>query len=556
MRFSSWPLVALSFAPHLASAISPPARWGTGCAYALQRIYCFGGSTWSFQAGVDASRTMNDLFFLDVAESFTISSSGSAWIGANNTGSLEAEHNFMFAITSIPENNTLYINGGVGSMNNSLLVNPSIAYNAKTETWTAVSGNSGLQTYIHSMSVGSDNKVYVWGGVSDSGNGYISVDYPRNMRILDYNSNQWSTVMLPNSFAARIYHISVMGNDQRTIYFLGGITEQQYTNENGTTSFEEADALFSDILTFNTETSLWATRETAGDYIPTPRVLHAAALKPNTNEIVIYGGAHTNISLGVVPDFCAVLDTTSMQWTNVNLSQSAGAGARFGHAAVFPEDSSLLFVMFGIDSNVYERTDFQVLDTDDWQWVDSYVGPGRKDDGSSGDPEHPDNAGGSGEGGVSGGTIAGAVVGAVAGVGIIAGALFFFLRRRRRNQGEQNSREKGDDSQRPAFLVDVSDHGPGSPPPRYDDQTAPAMFHQEHYSALTPSQTGAEHQRSSSYSSTVEPTSETGLSGSTSEAMLTEGRRSFGVEAGKPDASDATPRMTLQPVKPDGAGSS
>ena len=89
---------------------------------------------------------MNDLFYLDVAEDLTISSSGSAWVTANNTGSLDPETNFMFALTSIPTEDIIYINGGVGSMNDSLLINPSIAYNAKTESWNAMSGNSGLQT--------------------------------------------------------------------------------------------------------------------------------------------------------------------------------------------------------------------------------------------------------------------------------------------------------------------------------------------------------------------------------------------------------------------------
>ena len=83
--------------------------------------------------------------------------------------------------------------------------------------------------------------------------------------------------MLPNIFETRIYHVSVLGNDGKTIYFLGGVNEVQTTNDNGTTAYQEVDALFSEVLTFNTETSLWSTRDASGD-IPTPRVLHAAAL--------------------------------------------------------------------------------------------------------------------------------------------------------------------------------------------------------------------------------------------------------------------------------------
>ncbi|KAI8150093.1 hypothetical protein BJV82DRAFT_652310 [Fennellomyces sp. T-0311] len=535
------PLLALSFALRLASAILPPARWGGGCAYALQRIYCFGGSTWSFSTGVDASHSLNDFIYLDVAESFTVSSSSSAWVEANVNGTLRAEANFMFALTSIPGNDTIIINGGVGAQNGNLLVYPTIAYNARAETWTSVSGSGGLQTYMHSMTATEDGMVYVWGGVSDAATGYVGQEYPRNMRVLDYNANQWSTVMLPNMYPSRLYQQSVLGNDQATIYFLGGNIERQYTDDNGTTQYEAQDALFSEILTFNIRTALWSTRNATGDYIPTPRVLHSAAPKPNSNEIVVYGGTYTNISLGAVPDFCAVLDTTSMTWRNINLSTSAGAGARFGHSAVFPEGSSKMFILFGIDSNVHERTDFQVLDTDTWTWIDNYVGPGRKDDGSGDQGPHGDSGGG---GGVSGGTIAGIVVGVVAGVAIIAGVFFFFLRRRRNDRSNTHTREKDG---HPQFLVDVSDHGPSSPPPRYDDQTAPAIF--QHHS-LTPSPAG--HQRTSSASSNNAQLTGAGYSATSSDRVSSEGRRSFGLESGKPDAHDGAIRLTMQPVKPDG----
>ncbi|KAI9259548.1 hypothetical protein BDA99DRAFT_538508 [Phascolomyces articulosus] len=500
-------------------------------------MYCFGGSTWSFQAGTDSDHAMNDLFYLDVAESFTVSSSGSAWVQANNTGSVVPESNFMFAMTSIPATNTIYINGGTGPMDNTLLVNPSIAYDAKEESWTVMSGNSGLQTYLHSVVADSNGKIYAWGGVSDAGNGYTGEEYPRNMRVLDFNA----TVMLPNTFEARLYHVGVLGNDGVTIFYFGGKTEVQYTADNGTTLYQESDALFSEILTYNTQTSLWATREATGD-IPTPRVLHAAALKPKTNEIVLYGGAHTNITLGVVPDFCVVLDTTTMTWTNQNLSTSAGAGARFGHSAVFPEDSTMLFIMFGIDSNVYERTDFQVLDTETWQWVDSYVGPGRKEDGSSdGSTDQPGDGNPSG-GSLSKGAIAGIAVGVVAAVVIGCGALFFFLRRRgiigRKGYEKNNMGGEYGVNRDPPFLVDVSDHSgaPGSPPPRYEQ--APIAFRE--HDKLSPTSPGG-HQRSSSFSSTGDPSTEAGSSG---------GRQSFG---SKPDAyTDSVPRMTLQPMKPDG----
>ena len=72
----------------------------------------------------------------------------------------------------------------------------------------------------------------------------------------------------------------------------------------------------------------------------------------------------------------------------------------------------MMFVMFGVDSNLHQRTDFQVLNTDTWQWIDRYQGPGR----NSTDDNKPQTPVEDGNDGVSGGTIAGAVVGSITGV--------------------------------------------------------------------------------------------------------------------------------------------
>ena len=114
--------------------------------------------------------------------------------------------------------------------------------------------------------------------------------------------------------------------------------------------------------------------------------------------------------------------------------------------------------------------------------------------------------------------------------------------------------EKGDDLS-PPFLVDVRDHGgPRSPPPLYAEEQVSSVFQQQN--TLSPSHTQG-NQRSSMYSSTCEPTLDTGYSaGSTSEARLSsEGRTSFGIESysTKPDTTtNDIPRMTLKPMKPDG----
>lgn len=77
----------------------------------------------------------------------------------------------------------------------------------------------------------------------------------------------------------------------------------------------------------------------------------------------------------------------------------------------------MLFVMFGVDNNLHQRTDFQVLNTDTWTWIDSYVGPGRNSTNDTSN-EPPEKNDGSSGGGLSGGAIAGVVVGAIAGVTI------------------------------------------------------------------------------------------------------------------------------------------
>ncbi|KAI8150086.1 hypothetical protein BJV82DRAFT_585791 [Fennellomyces sp. T-0311] len=63
-----------------------------------------------------------------------------------------------------------------------------------------------------------------------------------------------------------------------------------------------------------------------------------------------------------------------MHWTRINLSMSVGPGARYGHSAVFPDNSTKMFIIFGADRYHYSHSDFRVLDTASWEWVNDYEG--------------------------------------------------------------------------------------------------------------------------------------------------------------------------------------
>ncbi|KAG2228139.1 hypothetical protein INT45_009185 [Circinella minor] len=493
------------------------------------RIYCYGGSYVVFSSN-NSFDSLNDFYYLDVAQDLTVSSSGSAWQQVHANGTIKPEANSMFGMVVLPERNTIVVTGGAGNVfANQSISNPTLAYDARANEWHTLSSNAGRQSYAAGTAASSDGKIYVFGGISDQSTGEVELTDTRNMRIYNYNANQWRMLALPDQYYSYAWHTGVMGNDGRTIYYIAGEIEGYFKRNNGSLVYGVSDNTLDKILTFNTETSLWNELNATGDAIPSSRMWHTA----------VRTGSGSNVS----SDFCWVLTTTDITWKQINLSSSAGAGARFGHSAAFPENSPMMFVMFGVDSNLHQRTDFQVLNTDTWEWIDRYEGPGRNLTNEN-KPQTPSNNGDDGNNGVSGGAIAGAVVGSIAGVAVIAGILVLILRRRRQQQQRsviKTSNEKNsNDDAREVVNSNIS-YQTQSPPPQY----------MQYY--LQKPQQQVPHQQvtgmmSSPITSRTLPLSE-GSSYSQNHTSPTTSVLPFHQRL------YYTPNLRLEPVKPDGADS-
>ncbi|KAI7855128.1 hypothetical protein BDC45DRAFT_568473 [Circinella umbellata] len=562
----------------IVTSVSPTPRLYGSCVYLRRKIYCYGGVDHSDQARKSSDMiTMNDFYYLDISGNFTVNNASSAWIEIQaSKNSIQPEPNAFYSIGVISEHNTIVINGGIGKNDDSLLVNPTIAYDVTGNIWTAMSGNSGNQmyestTYEYAGAAAKEynNSLYIWGGVSDRATGYEFQDFEPDMRILDFTANQWRRIILYANIPTRIYHTSTLGNDKRSIYYIGGQTQTLTTAENGTVYYNKTQAPMNSILVFDIFTGMWVTRNTTGA-TPTGRLWHTAELKPNSNEIVVYGGAsQIDFNTTAAPDdYCCVLDTTAMSWKIVDIERNSGAGIRVGHSAVFLEESSFMFILFGTDENSYPRTDIQILDTNSWNWVQNYQGPGPLAD----DWEQEEV----GSPGLSGGIIAGIVIGAVVGIGAVVSVVFLLLRRRRKKTPTHQPINNSNDM---------------NPPPRYSNdinarknefrpQDNFGMQQQQQQTEYYASNQGlappprqhytAENDgRPIPISSNATLPTPTNNSGSATVKSPRQGltitevlgsplpqRLSIEREATKPDGSQNqkdVPRITLHPVKPDGS---
>ncbi|KAG2220495.1 hypothetical protein INT45_011499 [Circinella minor] len=189
----------------------------------------------------------------------------------------------------------------------------------------------------------------------------------------------------------------------KDLYYIGGMTAN-YTQA----SITAVDIMIpmTEILIYHIEGMTWEIKNATGADIPEPRISHTIAV-----------------------------NTSSMTWKKQN-PIGTGLGPLYGHAAVFADDSPLLFVMFGVNSAGNVQSGFGVLDTEEWKWVDQYNSPyppQDESDGSSG-PGGSNNSGS-----LSSGAIAGIVVGCVAGVALVVAFCFIRKRRNRNSKNEKNA---------------------------------------------------------------------------------------------------------------------
>ncbi|KAI8144499.1 hypothetical protein BJV82DRAFT_607552 [Fennellomyces sp. T-0311] len=404
-----------------ASAVSLEGRFNGECTLLGRKIYYLGGAV----AGGDISQATpsNALYYLDILNSFSVSQASTQWQAAPNMGGSSAEQAYNFAMVVLPGESAIMVYGGEGG--NRDMESPAMMYYAKDEVWREYPNPlpSLKQMAMGTLSRGDGNKAYFFGGRS-----VITVDpvfppFDRLMHIYDVSAGSWSDgAALPEGFGVRFGAARTLTGGGKEIVYIGGMTA---TYDATAITRDNIPVPFTDILIYNTVENTWRQENATGN-VPSPRISHTVAAKPNSRQIIMYGGQTNQTSGAIQGNYCYVLNTDSWTWEKKN-PIGVGPGPLYGHSTVFPDGSSLLFVLFGVNSTGLASESFGVLNTETWSWSSNYQS---SYSGSDIPEEEPDD-------GLSTGALAGIVVGCVVGVGIIVGVLVFLCIRKRRNKKQQ-----------------------------------------------------------------------------------------------------------------------
>ncbi|KAG0172118.1 hypothetical protein DFQ30_011166 [Apophysomyces sp. BC1015] len=257
-------------------------------------------------------------------------------------------------MVALRRTNAYVILGGLGPNDTTLLHNQSTVYNADSDTWENVEFFNG-QIQDSMGGLDATNRVWFWGGVSNPAPRYHRTDtnYWGTFIIFD-STFQWSYLdtTLAQHNTTRLGGTSVVSLDNNIIYYIGGINSYRDPNLVPVLRIPYVlyPALMTDILAFNTINQSWTLINATGSNLPSVRVYHTTIYIPNSDIILLYGGATPIISpdkdervmynpTTPVDDYIYTLNTTSFVWTQItNLGPYEGAGARFGHSGIVIEN--------------------------------------------------------------------------------------------------------------------------------------------------------------------------------------------------------------------------
>ncbi|KAI8137216.1 hypothetical protein BJV82DRAFT_636171 [Fennellomyces sp. T-0311] len=538
-----------------AQAATVMARSAAGCVYMAPSIYCYGGRLYHRDASGILALSTSIFNSLDLSTNASVSTLQASWTLINNN----AGPNFCFAMAAVPDHKVILMDGGAGIDDGLSLHSPynTTTYSIETTRWKTDIPDGHLNILYHTATLGPDSNVYIFGGryFPESERPADPVLHPLDMYQFNVQTSQWSTLTGVSSLSQhRSEHKSVLAKDGKSIYHIGGIYPDtpMYAN---LTRYNYASAPMNQILVFDTANQQWSTQDLTG-LIPSTRCGHSLTLKPNTGEIILFGGYDPLDWATYREDYFYLLDTETMSWSNRTLG--TGPGATYTVTTVFDHSAVLvgnnLFIMFGIVPSA-SSSDIRVLDTNIWSWISFVTGVESPAEPTPTSPsESSSDSGGSSNAGI----IAGAVVGSVAGVAIIGAIVFFLLRKRRQEKNGQ--RDHGSNT----AMLQNNDMSQG-----YNVQSPHAGFNTQPGYNTPPNQAGVlmasyasrDHQGyqvtgSASPDAYYSRESSTQVSNSHNNDTMHQGSAYFyGTE--KPDGAsrndDGVQRLVLAPVKPDGA---
>ncbi|KAI9274667.1 hypothetical protein BDA99DRAFT_601803 [Phascolomyces articulosus] len=418
-------------------AETPSGRTNLGCALLSDRIYCYGGGEYS-TATVTAISS-NYFYSLNVSENMSLDQMRSAWEPIDiPSGQLDPGPNVHFASAALPELNTLFVDGGWGPgdhTSSELIKYRSVMFNASTNAWEEVSDGDYTTVSHHCAVTDAQNQIQITGGVNDqsvNATAGLETIFPHEVIELDVVFSSWFIRRFDDAIPARASAAAVLGKDRRSIYYIGG-----YTNDSQLVSMTEIPIYDS----VNREWSASNGTSSTTD-VPSPRMWHTVTLHPTTGEILLFGG--TGKGENTVPitnDNIYLFNTDTMTWKRQPINKPSGLngpGTLYGHQAILIDNSTLAF-LFGTNGEGTATNDIHLLNIDSYTWVDHITGtnPKKPGDGTDNDDDSDKP--------LPGGAIAGIVVGVVILVLLIVGAIvFFIMRRRKRNRSGQSPHEKDD----------------------------------------------------------------------------------------------------------------
>ncbi|RCH94795.1 hypothetical protein CU097_013392 [Rhizopus azygosporus] len=268
------------------------------------------------------------------------------WQYVLSTNAFEAEIRGFCQIATLPNGYQIILQGGIDQG----MFNDTILFDVSQKTWQR------LTPYIPS------NGKKIWGGTATNipsvtmdtigffggttGFFFSKTDsVPKvtgppgfaNLTVFNTTSKTWSYFIPQNNVpsAIPIFHTATLDPRSGIIYYLGGEII-------GTT--EPSISQISWGYTFNTANGDWNTRNytVLNGNFPSGRVYHTSTMAPNSQHIILFGGADSTNR--VVSDYLFTLDLQTNTWVQVRLN-SALSLPRFGHSAVLVNNT--LFILSG-----------------------------------------------------------------------------------------------------------------------------------------------------------------------------------------------------------------
>ncbi|KAI9358465.1 hypothetical protein BD770DRAFT_72801 [Pilaira anomala] len=426
-------LLIISLACQMQSVLAdqPFARYNSGYQLLMNdtRIYCYSGG---YAKVVHSEVTvLPDHYYLDISQDFVVANGYNGWKQVVDPPDFITEATFAYTSVKLSDTSVL-ISGGTGINNNiDYMKNQTTIYHADQNRWETIQSTPSFpQNYYGSGVLTQNNTIVFYGGGSVIGDIVPTFNGTATL-LLTKNNYIWS--LQTNSVApgGPLYgHTATMDKSGQLIYYFGG---RSIVRDPNTGAYTRPYTTFLDFLVFNTDTSLWESKIASSTVVPSGRMSHTTNLIPNSDTLIIYGGAGPDKIGNRVPvtDYIFTYNTKTNVMQPISIPASpVGAGPRFGHSAIIRKNS--LFIIFGVDITLKSNSDFHILNLDTYSWETSFstlglasnpadttpTGGNRVGSGSGGNNDSSSQKDQSNKetnsSGLSSGTIAGIVIGVIA----------------------------------------------------------------------------------------------------------------------------------------------